>query len=62
MNKRCLVFLQVLKPIKWQNLSDKGQNGRNALRTGTGKVYQNLKKQHWCAVDISAEMKRACVN
>ena len=29
-----LGFLQVLKPIKWQDLLEEGQNGRNAFRTG----------------------------
>ena len=29
-----LDFLQVLKPIKWQDLLEGGKNGRNAFWTG----------------------------
>ena len=30
-----LGFSQLSKPIKWQDLLEKGKNGRNASRTGT---------------------------
>ena len=29
-----LEFSQLTKPIKWQDLLEKGKNGRNASRTG----------------------------
>ena len=32
--QKLLGFLQVLKPIKWQDLLQGGKNGRNAFRTG----------------------------
>ena len=32
--QKMLGFSQVLKPIKWQDLLEKGKNARNAFRTG----------------------------
>ena len=33
-----LGFSQLSKPIKWQDLLEKGKNGRNAFQTGA-KIY-----------------------
>ena len=33
-NKRCLLFRKFCKPIKRQDLLEKGKTGRNAFRTG----------------------------
>ena len=38
-----LGFLQLSKPIKWQDLLEKGKNGRNAFRTGA-KIHFSKKK------------------
>ena len=38
-----LGFSQVLKPIKWQDLSEEGKNSRNAFRTGA-KIQFSEKK------------------
>ena len=32
--QKMLGFLQVLKPIKWQDLLEEGKYGRNVFRTG----------------------------
>ena len=37
-----LGFAQLSKPIKWQDLLEKGKNGRNAFRTGA-KIHFNEK-------------------
>ena len=36
--QKVLGFSQLSKPIKWQDLLEKGKNGRNAFRTGA-KIY-----------------------
>jgi len=38
-----LGFSQVLKPIKWQDLLEKGKTGRNAFRIGA-KIHFSEKK------------------
>ena len=38
-----LGFLQVLKPIKWQDLLEEGKSGCNAFQTGA-KIYFSRKK------------------
>ena len=36
--QKMLGFSQLSKPVKWQDLLEKGKNGRNAFRTGA-KMY-----------------------
>ena len=53
-NKSCWVFLQVLKPIKWQDLLEGGKNGRNAFQTGA-KIRFSEKKKIWGVRGTSKE-------
>ena len=39
-----LGFSKLSKPIKWQDLLEKGKNGRNAFRTGA-KIHFSKKKK-----------------
>ena len=41
-----LGFSQLSKAIKWQDLLEKGKNGRNAFRTGA-KIHFSEKKKHF---------------
>ena len=40
--QKMLGFLQVLKPLKWQDLLEEGNNGFNVFRTGV-KIHFNEK-------------------
>ena len=40
--QKMLGFLQVLKPIKWQDLLEEGKNGRNEFQTGA-KIHFSTK-------------------